>query len=60
MKINKCPICGREPSIHKVFNCHRDFLGYEAECYDCVLHTGRYKTREEAVAKWNEMTEKIK
>lgn len=60
MQINRCPECGREPSIDKIFNCHRDFLGYEAECCDCGSYSGRCNTRDEAVAKWNEMTEKMK
>lgn len=63
MQINRCPKCGREPSVIKLLklNIARIFLyalknGWEAECYDCGLHTGRYDTLEEAVANWNEMT----
>jgi Lar family restriction alleviation protein len=55
MKINKCPKCGREPEVIRL---ERNFVlsAYEVECYDCGLHTGRYGTRDEAIAKWNEIT----
>ncbi len=66
MQINRCPKCGREPSAIKLFkldnerNCFYALKnGWEAECYDCGLHTGRCDTREEAVAKWNELTKGI-
>lgn len=56
MVINRCPKCGREPSV---FIDEQDFvtIGVEIWCSDCGLHTGRCDTHEEAVAKWNEMTE---
>lgn len=63
MVINKCPKCGREPSVIKLFklNNERNHLyllknGWEVECYDCGLHTGRCETQSEAVTKWNELT----
>lgn len=55
MQINRCPKCGREPEV-KRFEQNCVLIGYEVECFDCGLHTGRCKTYEEAVAKWNEMT----
>lgn len=58
MKINKCPKCGREPSI-LIWRRNDDeetISGYEAECYDCGLHTGCCETRNEAITKWNELT----
>ena len=55
MKINPCPICGREPGvwIHEA-----DFytIGYEFSCGGCGFYTGSCETRDEAVTKWNEMT----
>lgn len=59
-RLNRCPRCRREPSFNKLFNIKLDPIGYEVECYDCGFHSGRCETREEAVAKWNEMTEEIK
>jgi transcription elongation factor Elf1 len=57
MQINRCPKCGREPSVY----CGSALLNGEMrdvsiECEDCGLHTGSCKTRDEAVTKWNEMT----
>lgn len=55
MQINRCPKCGGEP---KVIRLVRNFVkfAYEVECYDCGFLSERCGTREEAVAKWNEMT----
>lgn len=62
MQINRCPKCGREPIIliWRRDDDEETISGYEAECYDCCLHTGCCKTREEAVTKWNELTEVMK
>jgi transcription elongation factor Elf1 len=57
MKINRCPKCGREPSVIKTIDYTRYKVGYEIRCYDCKILTETTKTRDEAVAKWNEMTE---
>lgn len=61
MEINRCPKCGREPSIFQRITVTKEFtidnVAMEVECYDCGLHTCRCKTRDEAVAKWNELTE---
>lgn len=54
MKINKCPKCGREPSEIRIRSI--DGYGVEIECYDCGLHTGLCKNKDEAVIKWNELT----
>jgi hypothetical protein len=58
MQINKCPKCGREPSnIELIIPLKTlNILGYEIECYDCGLHSGRCDTEEEAINKWNELT----
>lgn len=60
MQINRCPKCGREPSVY----CGTALLNGEMrdvniECDGCRLYTGNYKTHAEAVAKWNEMTKGI-
>jgi hypothetical protein len=62
MKINRCPKCGREPVIliARYDDESESIYGYKAECYDCDLWTDIVGTKAEAVAKWNEMTEKIK
>jgi hypothetical protein len=64
MQINRCPKCGRKPSIFDRAKLTKELklvdVGVEAECYDCGLRTVRCKTRDEAVAKWNELTNKIK
>lgn len=52
MQINRCPKCGRKPSVI-LLSRYPKLLGYEVECYDCGLHTGRCKTHNEAVTKWN-------
>lgn len=57
MQINRCPKCGREPSVY----CCTAFLNGEMrdvniECEGCRLYTRTYKTRDEAISKWNEMT----
>lgn len=58
MKINKCPKCGGDPSNVELINPFKtlEILGYEVECYDCGLHSGRCDTEEEAITKWNELT----
>lgn len=60
MQINRCPKCGQEPSHCRLFNIKFEPIGYEVECDDCGLHTGHCDTDEEAVAKWNEFTNKMK
>lgn len=55
MEIRLCPKCGRGPSVI-TWSIAGDNIGYEAECYDCGLHTGRCDTKEEAIKKWNELT----
>jgi hypothetical protein len=56
MQINRCPKCGREPVVARIVNDRYVLLGYQVDCDDCCLHTGRYGTRDEAIAKWNELT----
>jgi hypothetical protein len=59
MQINQCPRCGREPC--EWIN-EKDFhaIGYEFSCGSCGFCTGSCKTYDEAVAKWNELTNKTK
>lgn len=62
MQINRCPKCGREPEFEKFFKFSEDlggfyFAGWKYRCLNCGLNTGRCDTHEEAVAKWNELTE---
>jgi transcription elongation factor Elf1 len=57
MKINRCPKCGKDPKVY----CGTALLNGEMrdvniECESCGLCTRTYKTRAEAIAKWNEMT----
>lgn len=54
MQINRCPKCGREPSMIKIKSITN--YGVEVECYDCGLHSGCCDTKEEAIKKWNELT----
>lgn len=54
MKINKCPKCGRKPSV--ILLVRKSSLGHEVECYDCGLHTGCCETHHKAIDKWNELT----
>lgn len=60
MKINKCPKCGREPSVFSKATITKELrmenVRVEAECYDCGLHTGSCNTHDEAIEKWNELT----
>jgi hypothetical protein len=55
MQINRCPKCGRKPSEIRL----KSITNYsvEIECFDCGLYAGEFKTRDEAVAMWNEMTD---
>lgn len=55
MEINRCPKCGGEPVYMKMY-AGVFFCGYRVECFACRLHTGCCKTKDEAIAKWNEMT----
>jgi hypothetical protein len=56
MQINRCPKCGQEPILAE--ECAIEFsLGWLVECFHCGLHTRRYETRDEAVTKWNALTE---
>ena len=57
MQINRCPKCGREPVSMKVY-AGMFFCGWQVECFDCRLHTGWCKTKDEVVAKWNEIAKK--
>jgi hypothetical protein len=63
MQINRCPECGREPLIYRATPIirfdHTTISGdtkYVCHCYPCGLRV-KSNTRDEAVAKWNEMTE---
>ena len=47
MKINPCPICGREPVVY----CGEALINE-----DCGLYSGNCDTYKQAVTKWNEMT----
>lgn len=60
MQINPCPKCGRDASVAKIIDYMRYKFGYEIGCYDCKIRTEVIKTRDEAIAKWNELTEKMK
>ena len=58
MQINRCPKCGREPKIY----CGEALLNgilrdVKIMCDDCWLYTGICETLDEAVEKWNKMTE---
>ncbi len=55
MQINRCPKCGREPSIARIINGNYELAGFGIECYDCSLHTGCIPHYLDAVARWNEM-----
>lgn len=60
MEINKCPKCGRKPNLILLFNRDKNvYCGHEAECYNCGLHSGCCDTEEEAIEKWNELTEEM-
>jgi hypothetical protein len=52
MQINRCPKCGREPKMIKYV-----MAGDELECYSCGLRTGVCFNFDEAVTKWNALTE---
>jgi len=57
VKINRCPKCGREPSVIRIKSVI-DY-GVEVECYDCGLRAGVCLNFDEAVTRWNELTEVI-
>lgn len=57
MKINLCPICGREPVELKYSSISRKVIGYKIFCDFCCTTSGMWKTRQKAVKKWNEVTE---
>ena len=57
MTIKKCPKCGWQPSEITHYTSSDKRFHDEIECYDCGLHTGRCDTHDDAVAKWNELTE---
>ena len=57
MQINRCPKCGREPSVIRIKSI--DGYGVEIECYDCGLNSGRCEAPEKAVTKWNGLTNNI-
>lgn len=59
MKINRCPKCGKVPVSTKEY-ADMFFCGYKIECLDCGLNTGYYAAKSKAVAKWNELTNKMK
>ena len=54
MKINPCPICGREPVVY----CGEAlingvFCDVDIACEDCGLYSGNCDTYKQAVTKWN-------
>ena len=57
MKINPCPICGREPVVYcgeaLINGVFRDV---DIACEDCGLYSGNCDTYKQAVTKWNEIT----
>ena len=62
VKSNRCPRCGQEPMTYRATPFVRlnptTILGdtrYVCLCYPCGLLV-KGKTRDEAIAKWNEMT----
>lgn len=57
MRINRCPKCGVEPYVIPLDDDNDEYCGSEVECYYCRLHTGCCETENEAILKWNEMTE---
>lgn len=58
MIINRCPRCGRYPSVIEL-SIAGDTIGYKTECYDCGLHTDCCDTEDEAITKWNELTKNL-
>lgn len=66
MQINRCPKCMRKPDEPE--GCFRydsvidrmRFLGWRVTCINCGFHTEVHETIDKAVAKWNELTNKIK
>lgn len=58
-EVERCPKCGRDPSVITL-SIAGDTIGYEAECYECGLHTGRCETRDEAIEEWNKMIRGLK
>jgi hypothetical protein len=63
MQINRCPKCGRNPSIIR-FRAAENFnsipkFSTEVKCYVCAVSTGLCETHAKAVKKWNEMTKGI-
>jgi hypothetical protein len=59
MEINRCPECGRVPIVSKIVDANNDFLGFQIDCDDCCLHTGCTPFYEDAVAKWNALTNNL-
>lgn len=57
MQINRCPKCGRKPVSIEMYT-PEFFLVWYIKCLRCKLHTGLCKTKDEAVAKWNENAKK--
>lgn len=62
MKIKKCPKCGTYPRTVIIRDAmpYHPFNGLGMMCDSCRLLTKPCKTRDEAVAKWNEFTNTIK
>ena len=53
MRINRCPKCGREPKLMEWLESGQ----YEVECPNCLDYSGGFDTPDEAIVKWNEITE---
>jgi hypothetical protein len=60
MQINQCPKCGQVPNVSRVQGSRILIPSYQILCYKCKLESERCTTFDEAIAKWNELTNKIK
>jgi hypothetical protein len=62
MQINRCPRCILKPESEICFKFDMVinkmcFVGWRISCINCCFNTDIYETIDEAVAKWNELTE---
>lgn len=56
MKINTCPKCGGGPNEILYRDGQMKSFDFEFVCYLCGLRTGKCPSEEQAVEKWNELT----
>jgi hypothetical protein len=61
MQINRCPTCGRKPNIFftEGINVKNEYTSFSFECSCCGLYTDQCDTHDEAVAKWNALTNNL-